>query len=145
MELLNSFSLCIFVNRYLQLSKKTNLWEILSNNIYSIFDKNNWKAVNRMLISYSWKLFIKIFINVVAVRHDKWKVFQKQISHLTSIIYLLLRCSAEKETQLYINIETIHPISLAFFQISFLSILVFSSFLCFVFCLTMEAATWNVL
>ena len=45
---------------------------------------------------------------------SKWKVFQKQIFHLTSTIYLLLRCSTEKQTQLT------HPISLTFFS-NFLS------------------------
>ena len=51
-----------------------------------------------------------MFIKVVAVRHSKRKVFQKQIFHLTSTIYLLLRCSTEKQTQLT------HPISLTFFS-----------------------------
>ena len=45
-----------------------------------------------MLLRYPWKLFMKIFIKVVAVRHSKWKIFQKQTFHLTSTIYLLLRC-----------------------------------------------------
>ena len=38
------------------------------------------------------KVFVKFFIKVVAVKHSKWKVFQKQTFHLTSTIYLLLRC-----------------------------------------------------
>ena len=113
MELLwNSFSFCIFVNRYLSLSKKRDLWKILSYNIYSIFDQNKQKAVNRMLLRYFWKLFIRIFIKLVAVRHSKWKVFENQTFHLTSTIYLLLRCLAEKQTQLII---TTHSISLTFF------------------------------
>ena len=66
----------------------------------------------RMSLRYSWKLFIK----VVAVRHNKWKVFQKQTFHSISTIFLLLRCSTEKQTQ---AIKTTHPISLTFFQISF--------------------------
>ena len=91
MEILNSFLLCILVN----------CWEIISNNIYSIFNKNKRKAVNQMLLRYSCKLFINIFIKVVAVRHSKWKVFQKQIFHLTSTIYVFLWCSTEKQTQPY--------------------------------------------
>ena len=75
----------IFIHSY--------LWEILSNNIYSIFDKNKQKAVNRMLLRSSWKLFI--------TNDSKWRVFQKETFHLTSTIYLLLRCSTEKQTQLY--------------------------------------------
>ena len=113
--------------RQMKNMRNIKLWEILSNNIYSIFDKNKRKTVNRMLLRYSWKLFIK----VVAVRHSKWKVFQKQTFHLTSTIYLLLRCFT-----LFL---------LLFFQISFLSVLVFSSFLCFVFRLITEAATGGVL
>ena len=57
-------------------------------------------------------------------------------------IYLLLRCSTEKQTQL---IKTTDPISLTFFS-NFRS---FDSrvfiFLCFVFRLTTEAATGGVL
>ena len=59
------------------------------------------KVVNRMLLHYSWQLFIKYFIKVVAVGHSKWKVFQKLAFHWTSTIYLLLWCSTEKQTQLY--------------------------------------------
>ena len=51
-----------------------------------------------MLLRYSWKLFMKIFMKVVAVRRRKWKVFQKQTFRLTSTITLLLRCSTEKQT-----------------------------------------------
>ena len=58
----------------------SDLWEILSNNIYSIFDRNKRKAVNRMLLQYSWKFFRKIFIKAVAVRHSKWKVLKHFIS-----------------------------------------------------------------
>ena len=42
------------------------------------------------------------FIKVAAARHSKWKVFQKQTYHLTSTIYLLLRCSSEKQILKYI-------------------------------------------
>ena len=62
-------------------------------------------------------LFLKTsnrFLKVVAVRHSRWKVFQKQTFHLTSTIYLL-RCLTEKQIQL-INIKTTHPISLTFFS-----------------------------
>ena len=135
MELLNSFSLCIFVNRYLWLSKKTDLWEILNNNIYSTFDKNKRKAVNRMLLLHSWKLFIK----VVAARHSKWKVFQKQTFHLTSTITSTV---LDRKANTIIQIlKQLILFLLLFFQISFLSILVFSSFLYFVFRLTTEAAS----
>ena len=97
-----------------------------------MFDKNKQKAVNRMLVRSSWKLFKKIFIKVVAVRHSKWKVFQKQKFNLTSTNYLLLRCSTERQTQL--NVKTTHPISLKFFS-NFLS---FDSrvFIFFVFCIS---------
>ena len=125
MELLNSFSLCIFVSCYLKLSNKTDLWEIFCNNIYSIFNKNKRKAVNPMLLRHSWKLFIKIFIKVIAVIH-KWKVFHKRAFHLTSTIYLFLRWSKEK--------QTIHPISLTFFS-NFLSC-DFHVFIFFVFCIS---------
>ena len=64
---------------------------------HSIFDKIKRKAINRMLLRYSWKLFVKILITVVAGT-QQWKVFQKQTFHLTSTIYLLLRCSTEKQT-----------------------------------------------
>ena len=129
LELLwNSLSLCIFVNRYLQLSKKTDLWEILINNIYLIFEvKSCQPNVNTLF----WKLFIKIFMKIVAVRQSKWKVFQKQTFHLTSTIHLLLRCSTEKQTQL---IKTNDPISLTFFfKFSFFR---FSCFHLFVFCIS---------
>ena len=83
-----------------------------------------------MLLRNSSKLFIKIFIKVLAVRHSKWKVFQKQTFHLTSTIYLLLRCSTESKYN-YANVKTIHPISLTFFS----SLLSFDSrvFIFFVF------------
>ena len=108
------------------MSKKTDLWEIFCNNIYSIFNKNKRKAVNPMLLRHSWKLFIKNFIKVIAVRHNKWKVFHKQAFHLTSTVYLLLRWSKEK--------QTIHPISLIFFS-NFLSF-DFHVFIFFVFCIS---------
>ena len=104
-----------------------------------IFDKNKPKAANRMLLSYSWKLFMKIFIKVVAARHRKWKTFQKQ----TSTIYLQLRYSTEKQIQLY-KCYNNSPYFCYFFS----NFLFFDSrvliFLCFVFCLT-EAATGGVL
>ena len=54
--------------------------------------------------------------------------------HFTSTIYLLLRCSTEKPTQL--NIKTTHPIPLTFFS-NFLS---FDShlFIYFVFCISSD-------
>ena len=73
----------------------------INKNIYSIFDKNKWKAVNRMLLRYSWNLFIKLFMKVKSVRHSKWKVFQKETFHLTSTTYLLLRCLTEKQARVY--------------------------------------------
>ena len=95
-----------------------------------IFHKNKWKAVSR------W--YYVILIKVVAVRHSKLKVFQKQTLNLNSTIYLLLRCSTEKQ-----NIKTTYLISLTFFllvfQTSFLSILAFSSF--FVFCISSSNST----
>ena len=64
-----------------------------------------------MLLQYSRKLFIKLFIKVVSVRHNKWKIFQK-----------------------HINITTTHPISVTFFS-NFLS---FDCrvFIIFVFCIS---------
>ena len=93
-------SVCI-CELLLRIVQKTNLWEMLSNDTYSIFDKNKWKSVKQMLLCYSWKVFIKLCIKVIAVTHNKWKVFQKQTFHLNSTIYLLLRCLTEKKTQLY--------------------------------------------
>ena len=58
------------------------------------------------------------------------KVFQKQTFHLTSTIYLLLRCSTEK----YINVKITHLISLTFFSSSLsfdCCVLIF-----FVFCIS---------
>ena len=101
-----------FCEPLLIIVQERDLWKILSYNIYLILDQNKRKAVNRMLLRYFWKLFIRIFIKVVAVRHSKWKVFENQKFHLTSTIYLLLRCLTEKQTQLII---TTHPISLTFF------------------------------
>ena len=72
-------------------------------------------------------LFLKTsnhFIKVVAVRHSKWKVFQKQTFHLTSTIYLLL----------LLNIKKLILFLLLFFS-NFLS---FDSrvFIFFVFCVS---------
>ena len=76
-KLLNSFSVCI-CELLLRIVQKTNLWEMLSNDTYSIFDKNKWKSVKQMLLCYSWKVFRKLCIKVIAVTHNKRKVFQKQ-------------------------------------------------------------------
>ena len=113
------------------------LWEILNKNIYSIFDKNKQKAANRMLL-----LFLKTsnrFLKVVAVRHSRWKVFQKQTFHSTSTIYLL-RCLTEKQIQL-INIKTTHPNSLTFFS-NFLSC-DSRVFIFFVFCISSNKLNRN--
>ena len=48
-------------------------------------------------------------------------------------------------TSTVLDRKATHPISLTFFQISFLLILVFTPFLCFVFRLTTDAATESVL
>ena len=111
------------------MSKKTNLWEILKNNIYSIFDKSKPKAIKQMLLYYSWKLFIKIFMKV-AVRHSKWKVFQKQKLLPSTYFY----GARQQRKHNYINIKTTHPISLTFIS-NFLS---FGShvFVFFVFCIS---------
>ena len=102
-----------------------------------VYEKYFAKAFVRYLIKISEKLstqcyyvilenFIKIFLKVIAVRHNKWKVFHKQAFHLTSTVYLLLRWSKEK--------QTIHPISLIFFS-NFLSF-DFHVFIFFVFCIS---------
>ena len=64
MRILNSFLRCTLVKHYLEFSRYTDLWEVLSKNIYLIFDKNKRKTVNPMLT-----LFLKTsncFIKVVA-------------------------------------------------------------------------------
>ena len=129
MELLNSLSLCIFCEPRLTIVQENKSMRNIKQQ-HSIFDKNKRKAVNRLLLLYSWKLFIKIFIKVVAVRHSKWKVFLKQTFHLTSTIYLLLRCLTEKQIQLYkyINIKKTR-------HISFICFFKFCRFSCFhLFC-----------
>ena len=114
------------MNHYLQLSKKTDLWEVLSNNFYSIFYKNIRKAINRILLRYSWKLFIKIFIKVVAVSLSKWKIFQKQTFHLSTYFY----CARQKSKHNYISIKKTHPISLTFFSSKFLLFILVFHLLC---------------
>ena len=91
---------------------------------------------NQMLLCYSWKRFIKMSIKVVAVRHSKWKVFQKHIFHLTSTIYYFYGTRQKSKHNLNNSLYF-----LVFFQISFLLIFVLSSFLCFLFHLATEAGT----
>ena len=60
------------------------------------------------------------FIKVVEGRHSKWNVFQKQTFQSTSTIYLLLRCSTEKQIQPYEYQKKLTLFLLLFSQISFL-------------------------
>ena len=113
------------------------------NNIYSITFIRYLIKTSEKLSTECYYVFLKTFHKkfhkIVAVRHSKWKVLLKQTFHLTSTIYLLLRCSTEKQTQLT------HPVFLTFFSnfLSFNSRI--SSFSCFVFRLTTEAVARSVL
>ena len=60
------------------------------------------------------------FIKVVAARHSKWKVFQKQTVHFQLLPSTFLYDARQKSKYNYINIKTTHPTSLIFFS-NFLS------------------------
>ena len=130
MELLNSFSFCIFVNCYLQLSKKTDLWEILSNNYFI-----------RYLLKISKKLPTQCYY--VILEHFSWKFSQtSDIENETcsknnisfNFYHRPTSTMVDRKANNYTNIKITHPISLTFFS-KFLS---FDSrvFFFFVFCIS---------
>ena len=89
-----------------------------------MFDKNKRKAINRMLLSYSWKI-ANHFIKVAPVRQTKWKKSPK-----TNISFNFFHLSSSTAFN-YISIKTTH--SLTFFS----NVLSFDSrvFNFFVFCI----------
>ena len=58
--------------------------------------------ISKKLSTECYYVILENFIKVVVVRRSKWKVYQKQLFHLTSTIYLLLWCLTEKQRTLFL-------------------------------------------